>query len=211
MVQAIPANQATLGQLKAAFDLQQVDDPAFFPEWAASTTALSDQERQALDRVKANFTTLWEAPPLLENTVKMVVLAPLLDLAGFYRPPYRLETETGLTLEMADGDQVIRGRVDVLVLQGRLWLLVVESKRSDFAVTVAVPQALAYMLATPSPARPTFGLITNGSEFLFLKALRQPRAEYANSRLFSLFNPGNELYPVLQVLQRLGPIAVGAH
>jgi len=211
MVQAIPANQATLGQLKAAFGLQQVDDPAFFPEWATSTTALSDQERQALDRVKANFTTLWETPPLLENTVKMVVLAPLLDLAGFYRPPYRLETETGLTLEMADGNQVIRGRVDVLVLQGRLWLLVVESKRSDFAVTVAVPQALAYMLATPSPARPTFGLITNGSEFLFLKALRQPRAEYANSRLFSLFNPGNELYPVLQVLQRLGPIAVGAH
>lgn len=41
------------------------------------------------------------------------------------------------------------------------------------------------------------------NEFLFLKAVRQPIAEYANSRLFSLVNPNNELYSVLQVLKRL--------
>ncbi|MGB6015192.1 MAG: restriction endonuclease subunit R, partial [Nodosilinea sp.] len=81
---------------------------------------------------------------------------------------------------------------------------VIESKRSDFAAARAIPQALAYMLSNPQPAQPTFGLITNGSEFLFIKATRQPTAQYANSRLFSLLNPGNELYSVLQVLKQWG-------
>jgi hypothetical protein len=64
------------------------------------------------------------------------------------------------------------------------------------------------MLGNPEMTQPTFGLITNGNEFLFLKATRQPTAEYANSRLFSLVNPSNELYTVLQVLRRLGLEAI---
>jgi hypothetical protein len=51
-------------------------------------------------------------------------------------------------------------------------------------------------------------MITNGNEFLFLKATRQPSAEYANSRLFSLINPNNELYEVLQILKQLGVEAI---
>ena len=82
---------------------------------------------------------------MLENTVKMVVLAPLLDLAGFYHKPFRIETETSVALEMKDEGTIIRGRIDVLVIKNRLWLLVIESKRSDFAVTRAIPQALAYI------------------------------------------------------------------
>ncbi|MDC0833619.1 hypothetical protein POG22_11475 [Geitlerinema sp. CS-897] len=50
--------------------------------------------------------------------------------------------------------------------------------------------------------------IVNGSEFLFLKALRQPVTQYTNSRLFSLVNPGNELYAVLQILKQLGRAVV---
>jgi hypothetical protein len=83
--------------------------------------------------------------------------------------------------------------------------LVIESKRSDFAVTRAIPQALAYMLGNEETVLPTFGMITNGNEFLFLKVLKH---EYANSRLFSLVNPDNELYSVLQVLKRLGMEAI---
>ena len=86
--------------------------------------------------------------------------------------------------------------------------MVIESKRSDFAVTRAIPQALAYMLSNPEITQPTFGMITNGNEFLFVKSTRQPTAEYANSRLFSLVNPSNELYIVLQVLKRLGEMVV---
>ena len=201
MVQAIAAKDVTLRELKQNFGLQISQNPTFFTEWLDSFTPLREEEHHLLDRVKANFLELMEDPPMLENTVKMVVLAPLLDLAGFYHKPFRIETETAIALEMKDEGAIIRGRIDVLVIKNRLWLLVIESKRSDFAVTRAIPQALAYMLSNLETAQPTFGMITNGNEFLFLKTSQN---QYANSRLFSLVNPNNELYEVLQVLKYLG-------
>lgn len=208
MVQSIAAKDVTLRELKQNFGLQMAEEAEFFPEWREGLMALSEEERHYLARVKANFLELMEDPPMLENSVKLVVLAPLLDLAGFYHKPFRIETETSVDLAMEDEGLVIRGRIDVLVLKNRFWLLGIESKRSDFAVTRAIPQALSYMLGDPELAQPTFGMITNGNEFLFLKATRQPTAEYANSRLFSLVNPDNDLYGVLQVLKRLGAEAI---
>lgn len=201
MAQAIAAKDVTLRELKQNFGIQISQDPAFFTELWDGFTPLSEEDHHLLDRVKANFLELMEDPPMLENTVKMVVLAPLLDLAGFYHKPFRIETETAIALEMKDEGAIIRGRIDVLVIKNRLWLLVIESKRSDFAVTRAIPQALAYMLSNLETAQPTFGMITNGNEFLFLKTSQN---EYANSRLFSLVNPNNELYEVLQILKHLG-------
>ena len=201
MIQAIAAKDVTLRELKQNFGIQMSQDPAFFPEWLDGFATLSKEDRHLLDRVKDNFLELMEDPPMLENTVKMVVLAPLLDLAGFYHKPFRIETETSVALEMKDEGTVIRGRIDVLILKNRLWLLVIESKRSDFAVTRVIPQALAYMLSNSEMVKPTFGMMTNGNEFLFLKTSQH---EYANSRLFSLVNPDNELYDVLQVLKYLG-------
>lgn len=201
MVQAIAAKDVTLRELKQNFGLQISQDPTFFTEWLDSFTPLREEEHHLLDRVKANFLELMEDPPMLENTVKMVVLAPLLDLAGFYHKPFRIETETAIALEMKDEGAIIRGRIDVLVIKNQLWLLVIESKRSDFAVTRAIPQALAYMLSNSETVQSTFGMITNGNEFLFLKTSQN---EYANSRLFSLVNPNNELYEVLQILKQLG-------
>ncbi|MEC4803304.1 MAG: type I restriction endonuclease [Jaaginema sp. PMC 1079.18] len=206
MIQSISAQDVTLRLLQQKFALQSTQDSQFFPEWSVTYPQLDNTEKERLDRVKGNFLALLENPPLLENSVKMVVLAPLLDLAGFYRPPFHLETEASITLEMVDEETTIKGRIDILVEKNKLWLLVIESKRSDFAVSRAIPQALAYMLSNPQNNTPTFGAISNGNEFLFLKAVRQPTAKYANSRLFSLLNPGNDLYAVLQILKGIGQV-----
>ncbi|MEA5476795.1 type I restriction enzyme HsdR N-terminal domain-containing protein [Pseudanabaena galeata UHCC 0370] len=201
MVQAIAAKDVTLRELKQNFGLQMSLDPTFFTEWLDGFIPLNEEDHHLLDRVRSNFLELMEDPSILENTVKMVVLAPLLDLAGFYHKPFRIETETSIAIEMKDEEAIIRGRIDVLVVKNQLWLLVIESKRSDFAVTRAIPQALAYMLSNSETVQSTFGMITNGNEFLFLKTSQN---EYANSRLFSLVNPNNELYEVLQILKHLG-------
>ncbi|MGD1860221.1 MAG: type I restriction endonuclease [Leptolyngbyaceae cyanobacterium] len=207
MIQAIPAADVTLGTLKQTLNLQAATDVAFFAEWQEETEPIAELSQQALDRVKANYLDLLEDSPVLENSVKMVVLGPLLDLAGFYRRPFRITTETSIDIELEDLETVIRGRIDVLVLNESFWLVVIESERSDFAVTRALPQTLTYMLGNPALERPTFGFITNGTEFLFLKAQRQPTVQYATSKLFSLLNPGNELYQILSILQRVAQSA----
>ena len=201
MAQTIAANEVTFKDLKQSFGLQQIHKDTFFPEWCVTPEAWSPAEKVLLDRVKNNFLGLMDNPPILESTVKMVVLAPLMDMLGFYQKPFRIETETNSEIVAADDDLVIRGRIDILVLSDRLWVAVIESKRSDFSVTRAIPQTLSYMLANSNT--PTFGLITNGTDFLFLKAARSSNVEYANSRLFSLLNPGNDLYDVAHVLRQI--------
>ncbi|WP_224412331.1 hypothetical protein [Oscillatoria salina] len=83
----------------------------------------------------------------------------------------------------------------------------VESKRTSIPVPAALPQLLAYILANPNPARPVFGMATNGDEFVFLKLLIQEDAsEYDVSRTFSLFPRRHELGEVLRILKRLGEV-----
>ncbi len=70
MSQAIAASEVTL-------HLQSAPDPQFFSEWQQNTPPLSNLEQQSLDRVRLNFLDLLEDPTVLENSVKLVILAPL--------------------------------------------------------------------------------------------------------------------------------------
>lgn len=199
-MQSIQASQVKLSELKQKFGLMLVEDPNFFLEWSTASSDVTELEKYWLDRVKSNFVSLLEDLPVLKNSVKLLVLSPLLDLAGFYQKPFRLETETSFEVEAEDDSTIIRGRIDILVLHKRLWLLVVESKQGDFSVHVGTAQALAGMLSTPAE-QPTFGMITNGIDFLFLKRMQN---QYANSRIFSLVTSGNELYIILGILKQMG-------
>jgi hypothetical protein len=58
------------------------------------------------------------------------------------------------------------------------------------------------MLANPHPDRSTFGLVLNGSEFLFLKLVQGVVPVYATSDLFSMLNRGNDLHRVFQILKQ---------
>lgn len=132
----------------------------------------------------------------------MVVLSPLLDLAGFYESPFRVEGETSIKVSAEDKGEIIQGCIDVLVIQGQLWVTVIEAKNSEFSITKAIPQGLAYMLATPNQERPILGIVLNGSEFLFLKLLKKNTFQYGMSDLFLLLNRENDLYQVLQILKQ---------
>lgn len=87
MVQIISAQNVTLQDLRTKFNLQYTDNNQFFREWQDNLPENNESEKQSLARIKTNFLNLIEYPPMLENAVKMVVLSPLLDLAGFYQRP----------------------------------------------------------------------------------------------------------------------------
>lgn len=203
MAQSIAARTVKLHDLKAKFGLQRVEAESFFQEWLTDLPELSDGEQQALDRVKRNYLYLLEYP-VMESIVKMVVLSPLLDLAGFYEPPFRVDGEVDVRVSAEDEGEVIQGSIDVLVIQEALWVTVIEAKNAEFSLTKAIPQALAYMLAAPQRDRPLFGAVLNGSEFLFIKLVLDDVPKYGLSDVFSLLNCGNDLYPVLRILKRLG-------
>lgn len=208
MIQTLPAREVTLLELTEKFGLRLVEDEQFFREWQDNLPEITEEEKQRLDRVKDSYSNLVAAPPLLENTVKMVVLPPLLDLAGFYLPPFRIQSEKSSQILLEDEGIIIKGQIDVLAVCDQFWVVVIESKQAAFSLEVGRAQLLTYMLANPHPDRPTYGLILNGSNFRFLKLLKGERYQYAVSRIFDIFNPGNDLYHVLRVLKRLAQLEV---
>lgn len=200
MVQAVPAEKITLYELEQKFGLHLADN-AQFPEWQQDLPQLTDIEKQRLERVKAAYANLAKRS-VLENTIKLAIVSPLLDLAGLFLPPFYLDTEKPVQIVAEDEGMTVRGKIDVLVLKDQLWVLVIESKRAEFSLKVGIPQALAYMLASPQPTQPLFSMVTNGSNFVFLKLIQQDTPRYARSDEFIL-EQGDELDTVLKVLKRL--------
>ncbi|QSJ18863.1 restriction endonuclease subunit R [Nostoc sp. UHCC 0702] len=212
MVQVIQAQNVTLSYLKEKFALQKSEDENFFTEWFDYLPEISELEKQYLDRVKTNYLSVLENAHLLEEAVKLVVLSPLLDLAGFYRPPFHILTEEIIEIseELINNNgeniEVIKEKIDVLVLQNQLWFLVIESKRSSFSLAKAIPQALTYMLANTQRDRPVYSLVINGEDFQFIKLIKQIKPIYALSDRFTLYRRENELYQVLNILKKLGKV-----
>lgn len=117
-----------------------------------------------------------------------LLLLPLLDLVGFYEAEFRIQTEKPVEFAVSDGDEVLCGWMEPLIVRDTFWVLVIEAKRTIMAA-LAVPQALAYMMCNPYPERPVYGLLSNGEGFIFLKVVAAPMAQYFTSRLFATFFP----------------------
>jgi hypothetical protein len=76
---------------------------------------------------------------------------------------------------------------------------------AEFSSKVGIPQVLSYMLAAPNGDRPRYGLVTNGTDFVFLKLFNQDIPQYARSQQF-LLGQARDLDRVLQILKRLAEI-----
>ena len=202
---AIAENITTLRQVEEKLGLKLSDKRQFCTEWMADFPLLSEAEEIRLEQVRQNYLYQIEDGSLLEETIKMVVLSPLLELAGFYQSPYRFKTEVPVEIEaLGDKEEILRGRIDALVLQGKLWVVLIESKKTTFDLELAIPQTLAYMAAHPKTEQPLYGMITNGSSHLFVKTLGK---QYGVSDLFSTRSQyRNNLNEVLKILKYLGRI-----
>jgi hypothetical protein len=203
MVQVIAAREISVEELQTRFQLEEVIDRDFFPEWYGDRRDLSDSERQFLDKIRDGFVNLRSHPPLLEKAVQIAVLGPLLFLANCYLPPFYIHTEESIEIASQDGDLIVRGNIDILLLKDQLWVAAIESKRAEFSVEAGLTQLLVYMMANPRADRPTYGLVSTGGEFLFVKLVRGEISRYSTSDQFVLRRQTNELYDVFGILQRL--------
>lgn len=178
MVQTKPISKTiiSLFDLRERFNLTPTTNEQFSSEFTQDLPELTDSEIVTLDQIRSRFFRHMERGSLAEGTINHLVISPLLTLAGLYDEPFFVTTEPEVELLLEDRDELLRGRLDTLIIQQQFWVLVVESK-STIAFSVALPQALTYMMGNPNSERPVYGLITNGDEFQFIKLLIQDNSQ----------------------------------
>lgn len=92
------------------------------------------------------------------------------------------------------------------MLKDQFWVVVVESKKTALSIWSALPQTLAYLMANPQPEQPSFALMTNGDDSVFVKLTRDQGGQYSVSRVFAALTSNQELYGILQVLKRISQV-----
>ena len=206
MSRTIALESRTLRDLKEKFQLQKSQEPGFFFEWQQNLPVISEWEHQRLDRIHAIYANFNE-DSVLEEKLKITIVSPLLDLADFFLPPFQFSAEEQVQISLRDEKKTYRGKIDLLVLQDQMWLLVIESKRQAFSLSVGIPQVLTYMLShqiNQPEVNPLYGMVTNGSNFVFLKmVLLDGIPIYAKSKEF-LLEERDDRAQILQILKQIG-------
>ncbi|MBE9113595.1 type I restriction endonuclease subunit R [Nodosilinea sp. LEGE 07298] len=203
---AITEAITTLAEAEQRFHLTRTEAEAFFLEWNTDLPSLSESEKTGLMDLCRRYLYQRSQGQLLESTVLLLFASPLLTLAGFYDPPFRVKAEDSVQLILPDSEEVLQGRLDVLVLKDQLWVVVLESKKTALSVWSALPQTLAYLSAAPQPKQPAYALMTNGDDSVFVKLQKGTNGVYSVSRVFSALTSIHELYRVLQVLKWFGQV-----
>ncbi|MEM8505797.1 MAG: restriction endonuclease subunit R [Cyanobacteria bacterium P01_D01_bin.1] len=201
MTQTIAIENLTLSAVEERFALQQSTDEQFFDEWKTDLPELTEFERARLERIKSIYENM-ERHTVLESSVNMAIVGPLLDAAGLFLPPFHLETEKSVEIIGTDYETKIRGRLDTLIVKGVIWVLTIESKRAGFSLKVGIPQVLTYMLGAPETQKVAYGMVTNGRNFVFLKLKRSEPMLYARSKEF-IIDQDAGLEQTLKIIKRL--------
>ena len=205
MTQTIAIEKLTLSAVEERFSLQPSTDAHFFDEWKTSLPELTEFEQERLKRIRATYENM-ERRTVLESSVNMTIVGPLLDTAGLFLPPFYLDAEKTVEIVATDRETKVRGRLDALIIKEFIWVLIIESKQAGFSLKVGIPQILAYMLAAPKNQRTTYGMVSNGRSFMFFKLVREKTAYYARSKEFVIDQDAG-LEQTLKIIKKLASLA----
>ena len=122
MIQTYPISKTitTFADLKQRFNLSPADSDIFFSEWQQDLPRLTSQEQETLDQIKRRFERHRDQGPLAEGVINQLLISPFLTLAGLYDAPFYITTEASVALEVEERDEVLRGRIDTLVIAEKL-------------------------------------------------------------------------------------------
>jgi hypothetical protein len=203
MVQTLQAKEVGLKFLRKTFGLEWVRDPDFFPEWRDRLPVVTDREQAFLDCIREGYFAQLQEDELLERVVQLTVISPLLCVAGLYLTPFEVRAEKSIEIADEDDGVLIKGTLDILLMRDDFWVMVIESKKAEYSIEAGLGQLLAYLLATPHPDRPCYGLLASGSDFIFVKLTQGATGpKYSTSEQFGMRNSG-DLSEVFRIIKRL--------
>lgn len=208
----LQARQLTLNDIHRLFGFQSQYDGSFSS--LLSLQVISETEEKELIKIRDNFRHYLVEESALEGQIKMVAVAPLLRLAGFYDYPLQLKLETNIAqIELENQGDTITGKLDIIAINKAkeiergvyFWILVIESKRSSINAVAGIPQLLTYAYTSLAHQSSVWGLATNGMHYQFVYIQRGNYPTYLYLPMLSLLESesANKLLQVLQAISKL--------
>ena len=200
----LQAKNLTLNEVHQRLDLQPSVQRTRFTD-VLNLPDLTAWEMAEMEQIRIDFQAYWQAGKVLEGQVQLLVLAPLLRLAGYYRSPIQLSLEQAIAeIVLDDDDTKITGRLDLLAARRGsttpLWVLVVESKNSQVDALNGLPQLLTYASRSLMDQDSVWGLATNGISYYFVRLVGGETRSYQLLPELNLLDSDRALV-LLQVLK----------
>ncbi|MBR8827888.1 MAG: restriction endonuclease subunit R [Gomphosphaeria aponina SAG 52.96 = DSM 107014] len=198
MTTLISARNLSIGEVHQILGYQREYNDSFTS--ILSLENLTDFEEQEVGQIQDDFDNYLSESTVGEGQIKLLVVAPLLRLAGFYRYPIKITLEEGIAeILIEDEDTKITGRLDILAVNKQrqttdktsFWVLVIEAKNSGLAPSAGLPQLLTYAYQSLEHQDSVWGLTTNGSLYQFVHIQGGKN------------NPTYQLMPFLNFMERL--------
>ncbi len=203
------AKKLTLKQVHELLHFEEHFDGSFTP-WL-SLEPLTEFEQQELVQIRNDFRSYLIEGKVLEGQIKLLVIAPLLRLAGFYRSPIKISLEQDIDdIVIEDEDTEIKGRFDILAVNKEqptaidvaFWVLVIESKNSSINAFEGLPQLLTYAHESLEHQKIVWGLTTNGMQYQFVLIRQGNPPTYQQMPLLNLMDSESAI-ELLQVLKAI--------
>lgn len=203
------AKKLTLRQVHELLHFEEQLDGSFTP-WL-SLEPLTDIEQQELDQIRQDFLAYLIDGKVLEGQIKLLVIGPLLRLAGFYRSPIKISLEQDIAdIVIEDEDTTIKGRFDILSINKEqpiatdiaFWVLVIEAKNSSVNSFEGLPQLLTYAYKSLQHQELVWGLTTNGTDYRLVLLRQGNSPTYQHMPLLNLMDRESAIQ-LLQVLKAI--------
>jgi predicted type IV restriction endonuclease len=184
------------------FAEQEQDSPILL-----SLLDLTEFEQQELQQISNLFIDYYAEGKISEGEVKFLILAPLMRLAGFYKPNIKITLEESIAdISIIDEDTNIKGRMDILAIKKTnftpFWILVIESKNSSINSSEGLPQLLTYAYTSLETQTSVWGLTTNGMDYQFVQINSEPSPTYQLLPKLDITRP-NSAIQLLKTLKTL--------
>jgi len=134
---AISKHYNSLAEVRARFAVELASNESFFTEWHEDLPDLTETEKERCDRIKHQYLYHRDNENIAEGLINQIAIAPLLEMAKFYDPPFDICAEYPIEIERIEFDEenenletletIYKGRIDTLVIHKKLWVLVIET------------------------------------------------------------------------------------
>lgn len=204
----VRASELTLKEVHRLLRYQVEDGVPF--ESLLNLNSLTANETEELLKIRKDFNRYRLEGQILEGQVRLLALAPLLRLSGFYDAPIQMRVEEGIErIVVQDGEIQITGRIDLVAFNLirspaplAFWVLIVESKESQIDALAGLPQLLTYAYPSLETQSCVWGLTTNGVSYRFVQIQTGSPPTYRVMPELNLIDQERALQ-ILQVLKAI--------